>query len=133
MAEKWVEAATLAELPPGKPVVIVIGAHRVALVNLEGAVHAIDAVCPHLGGPLGRGTIWGQQIECPWHHFRFDLATGRNIYPANVYPSDLPALRVQVKPAHVFPVRVKNGRVFVRVGEPDRASGLRRRRGRQPE
>jgi nitrite reductase (NADH) small subunit len=118
MEEEWIEAATLAELPAGRPVVTVIGGRRIALVNVDGTVHGIDAVCPHRAGPLGEGMVWGGQIECPWHHHRYDLATGRNIYPANVYPPDLPQLQPHVKPARVFSVRIEKGRVFVRVGEP---------------
>ncbi|KAL2915096.1 hypothetical protein HK105_205420 [Polyrhizophydium stewartii] len=44
-------------------------------------VHAIEATCPHSGGPLHLGDIEDlggphAAIVCPWHEFRFALADG---------------------------------------------------------
>ena len=37
---------------------------------------AADAWCPHMLGPLHEGTRHGDEIVCPWHQWRFDLASG---------------------------------------------------------
>jgi len=118
---QWVEVARLEELPPGGIKRAEAAGQVLTLVNLEGTIHAVSAVCPHQGGPLDAGRLWEGKLECPWHHFLFDLSTGANVFPANVYPTDLPQLRTQVAPLTVFPVRVENGRVLVRV--EDRAPG----------
>ncbi|MEO1321943.1 MAG: Rieske 2Fe-2S domain-containing protein [Pseudomonadota bacterium] len=41
---------------------------------------AHSAVCPHLLGPLGESGVDADgAITCPWHGYRFDVATGENI------------------------------------------------------
>ncbi|MEM9572367.1 MAG: Rieske 2Fe-2S domain-containing protein [Pseudomonadota bacterium] len=41
---------------------------------------AHSAVCPHLLGPLGESAIDADgTVTCPWHGYRFDVATGENI------------------------------------------------------
>jgi len=114
---RWVEVAALADLPPGKVARAEVAGRVLALVNMDGVVHAVDAVCPHQGGPLEQGTLWQGKLQCPWHFFLFDLATGSNCYPANVYPDDMPQLREQLAPLRVFPVRIEDGRVLVQVEE----------------
>ena len=71
---------------------------------------------PHLGGPLGEGVLWKGELECPWHHFRYDLETDRNTYPANVYPDDLPQLQADLKPLKTYAVKVERGRILVSLG-----------------
>jgi nitrite reductase/ring-hydroxylating ferredoxin subunit len=109
----WVEVARLEELPAGTVRGAKVGGRMLALVNVNGVVHALDGICPHRRGPLWQGDIWWGQLECPWHHFRYDPATGANTYPANVYPEDLPILREQIAAVEVFPVRVEDGKIFV--------------------
>ena len=86
-----------------------------ALVNRAGEWFALDAVCPHQGGPLDEGSLWQGAVECPWHRYRFDPATGENLYPADVYPDDLPQLQAEVRPVETFPVEVRGDEVFVRL------------------
>lgn len=38
---------------------------------------AISATCSHAGGPLDKGTLTGDVVECPWHGSRFCLRDGR--------------------------------------------------------
>jgi nitrite reductase/ring-hydroxylating ferredoxin subunit len=30
-----------------------------------------------MGGPLDQGRIANGEVTCPWHRYRFDLATGQ--------------------------------------------------------
>lgn len=115
---RWVDVAALADLPPGKVVRAEIAGRVLALVNVDGVVHAVDAICPHQGGPLEQGTLWLGKLQCPRHFFLFDLTTGANVYPKNVYPMDMPELKCQLAPLKLFPVRVENGRVYALVEEP---------------
>lgn len=50
----------------------------VALFNVEGTIHALDGICPHQGGPLGKGKLHGCIVTCPWHGWQFDVATGQH-------------------------------------------------------
>jgi 3-phenylpropionate/trans-cinnamate dioxygenase ferredoxin subunit len=114
-SEDWREVARLCDLPEGAVRRIEVAGRTLALVKAEGVVRAVSAVCPHQGGPLDQGTIWQGTLECPWHHFLFDLETGANVYPANVYPQDMPQLRAQLRPVDVYPVRIEDGRVLVKL------------------
>src|SRR5262249_36505353 len=55
---------------------VTIGGTQIALSYKEGEFGAIGAVCAHVGGPLGEGTLKEQRIVCPWHSFQFDRKTG---------------------------------------------------------
>ena len=39
-------------------------------------VYATQAECPHRQGPLADGLIGGATVICPFHAWKFDLATG---------------------------------------------------------
>ncbi len=40
--------------------------------DAEGTVHAMDAVCPHLGADLSLGHVVDRTLRCAFHHWRFD-------------------------------------------------------------
>ena len=52
------------------------GEKRLALCEVDGAVHVVDGVCPHRGGWLGQGALHGKLLVCPWHAWEFDCTTG---------------------------------------------------------
>jgi nitrite reductase (NADH) small subunit len=49
----------------------------VAVFRLRsGALRALAAVCPHLGGPLADGLLDERVVVCPLHGRSYDLVTG---------------------------------------------------------
>jgi nitrite reductase/ring-hydroxylating ferredoxin subunit len=105
---RFVTVAAPADLPPGASRAVLVGDVSVALFNVDGAVHAIDNVCPHAGGPLARGRRGGpcgEIVTCPWHDWRFNVRTGES--------PDLLGERVCT-----FPVRVADGCIQVVVENP---------------
>lgn len=84
---RWVRVARVVECPPGASLEAVAGDRIVALFNVEGTYHALDGVCPHQGGPLGKGALHGSTVTCPWHGWQFDVATGcHKLRPSLVHP-----------------------------------------------
>ena len=67
------------ELTPGLSRSLWAGGRRVALFNRAGELLAMDASCPHMGADLGNGTITGHTLTCAWHHWQFDLRTGKGL------------------------------------------------------
>lgn len=50
---------------------------RIILLNADEKWYALDAKCPHQGGPFSKGMIDEGFVICPWHRFAFDLQTGQ--------------------------------------------------------
>ena len=40
------------------------------------SVFAIADECPHKGGPLSQGIVFGESVACPLHNWCIDLKTG---------------------------------------------------------
>jgi phenylpropionate dioxygenase-like ring-hydroxylating dioxygenase large terminal subunit len=74
----WFALAASHEVKPGevKPLHN-FGVDLVLFRTESGQVVVTDPYCPHLGAHLGYGgTVEGEAIRCPFHHWKFD-ATGR--------------------------------------------------------
>ncbi len=56
---------------------VTLGTQQVLLANVGGKYYAIGNVCTHADGPLDRGKLVGNEVECPWHGSHFDLTTGQ--------------------------------------------------------
>jgi nitrite reductase/ring-hydroxylating ferredoxin subunit len=50
---------------------------RWRLVDLDGSLVAHATRCPHRFGPLEDAAVVAGTITCPWHGWRFDVASGR--------------------------------------------------------
>jgi nitrite reductase/ring-hydroxylating ferredoxin subunit/uncharacterized membrane protein len=95
-----------ADLEEGRPRLVRADDVEVLLVRVDGAVHALGARCPHLGGPLHEGWLRGDVVVCPWHGSSYDLATGAvRRGPATT-------------PLPCFTTRVVEGRIEVRCRPP---------------
>lgn len=80
-----------------------VDGHRIAVVRLGDAVHAVGDRCSHANFSLSEGEVDAGEctIECWKHGSAFDLRTGE--------PLSLPA----VKPVPVYEVVVVDGQVKV--------------------
>jgi nitrite reductase (NADH) small subunit len=62
---------------------VFVNGRFVCVANVNGEISAMDNVCPHWGGPLGRGRIEDGKLVCPWHGWTFDPKTGETPRKAN--------------------------------------------------
>lgn len=100
----WLPIATVADCPPGTSLELVVADRIIALFNVDGTFHALDGVCPHQGGPLGKGQMAGCIVTCPWHGWQFDVRTGQHqLSPSATQPA--------------FSVKQDGDQVFVDVPE----------------
>jgi nitrite reductase (NADH) small subunit len=102
--DNWLPAAAAADIPPGTCRELVLGDRLIALFNAGGEFYALDGVCPHQGGPLGKGSLRGHIVTCPWHGWQFDIRNGQHqISPLIRQPS--------------LPVKLENGQVLINLGQ----------------
>jgi nitrite reductase/ring-hydroxylating ferredoxin subunit len=94
--------ASLEELEAKGRLVVGVEGNTVCLVFENGAVHAIDNRCPHMGFPLHRGSVADGILTCHWHHARFDLCSGGTF---DQWADEL----------RRFPVEVQDGEIYVDV------------------
>jgi nitrite reductase (NADH) small subunit len=66
------------KVAPGVSAEVVAEGRIFAVYNVEGIYHVMDGICPHAGGPLGKGTLRGNIVTCPWHGWQFDVQTGHH-------------------------------------------------------
>ncbi|HKB27303.1 MAG TPA: Rieske 2Fe-2S domain-containing protein [Methylomirabilota bacterium] len=99
--QPFVRVADLSEIRPGSSKLVVGPFDKpMALFNVDGEISAINAVCPHRGGPLAEGTLTGSVVSCPWHGWSFDVRTGRPDHPGG-------------HSVAAYQVRVEGGAVYV--------------------
>lgn len=80
MSGSEVELGSIDDIPPGEGRTYAVAGEQVAVFRLrDGSLRAIDAVCPHRGGPLADGLIDEQVVVCPLHGHTFDTCTGGEV------------------------------------------------------
>jgi nitrite reductase (NADH) small subunit len=74
---QWIRVASLSECPAGSAIECTAADQIVALFNVDGQIFALDGICLHQGGPLGKGQLRGAIVTCPWHGRQIDVRTGQ--------------------------------------------------------
>ena len=97
----WIRIASTADCPPGAARELVADDRIVALFNVDGVFHALDGICPHQGGPLGKGRLQGCTLTCPWHGWCYNASSGEC----------LTAPQAQLEP---LPLRINDGKIWIR-------------------
>lgn len=112
---EWLDVGSAEALRAAPVTAVQAGKVRLAIVSRNGALTAISGACNHVGGPLGEGTLEGDYVVCPWHHWKFHRETG----------AGEPGFEEDRVPAYAL--KVEGGRVLV-----DLASATPRRRRPHP-
>ena len=69
--------STLDAIPAGEGRTFDVQGEKIAIFHTRtGQIFAVQAECPHRGGPLSDGLIGGTTLVCPLHSWKFDLKTG---------------------------------------------------------
>jgi len=81
-------------------------AGRGVLLGRDGdRVHAFDEICPHENQLMRFAVVFGGEVTCPHHQYRFKLDTGR--------------CNRRCAPLELFDVEVLDGRVWVRTSQDE--------------
>ena len=76
--EQWIDICAIDEVPVlGARVVERKAGGNIAIFrNQEHRVFALLDRCPHRGGPLSQGIVFGDRVACPLHNWSIGLADG---------------------------------------------------------
>jgi nitrite reductase (NADH) small subunit len=68
--------------------------------NAEDEIFALRDKCPHKGGPLSQGIVFGRSVACPLHGWNITLEDGHAVAPDKGCTAS-------------FQVRVEEGQVYI--------------------
>lgn len=101
MSSNWTDIGALDDVPVSGARVAHTPAGRLAVFRtIDDKIFVMDDKCPHRGGPLSQGMVYGHKVSCAMHGLNIDLATGEAIAP------DDGCVRR-------FPVKVEAGRILL--------------------
>jgi len=128
MTEKaWVDLGSIEDLKKSPLREVKVGKQTIALSYVDGKFGAVSGVCNHAGGPLGKGSLEGSYVVCPWHQYRFHCKTGKG-EPG--YESDqVPSYELKEESAHLH---INPQAVSKRANTPHPPHPLTRPLQRQP-
>ena len=67
----------VSQVPLGEGRTFAVENSQIAVFRLrDGSLRALDAVCPHKGGPLADGLADESVVVCPLHGATYDMCTG---------------------------------------------------------
>lgn len=86
--------AAVGEISPGERKIVEVAGRSIGVFNLDGEFFALRNRCPHQGGALCEGQLWGvlkaerpgeyeyeasrEILACPWHGWEFHIRTGQS-------------------------------------------------------
>jgi len=80
--EGWVEVGKIDDIPElGSRVVKHSEGDIAVFRNADNEVFALLNRCPHKGGPLSEGIVYGKTVTCPLHNWCIGLNSGEVVAP----------------------------------------------------
>jgi nitrite reductase/ring-hydroxylating ferredoxin subunit len=110
-AKQWYFACKAQDVPDGSVRRVHVFDQDVLVANAGGDFHAMEPWCPHNLAPLEFGDLDPSKcvVIFPEHAMEIDVRTGENVCGPYGSPGD------KFEPNWIFPTKVENGRVYVRV------------------
>jgi nitrite reductase (NADH) small subunit len=99
----WTKICPLADIPRLGSRVVRTGTTDIGVFRTEDdRVFALNNSCPHKGGPLSQGIVYGDKVACPLHSWKISLVDGKAEEP-------------DVGETACYQVKVEDGIVFLEV------------------
>ena len=100
----WKQVAMLEDIPRLGSRVVKSAEGDIALFRTqEDEVFALLDKCPHKGGHLSQGIVFGKKVACPLHNWQIQLENGEAVAPdvgcARKYPVKLEGSAVMIEVA----------------------------------
>lgn len=101
---QWHRVCPLAEIPRlGARVVRTAQGNVAVFRNDSDEVFALRDQCPHKGGPLSQGIVFGRHVACPLHNWNIGLQDGKAVAPDEGC-------------AATYQVKIEAGDVYLQIG-----------------
>ncbi len=99
--QQWIEVGNVSDIPKDGARVVKTPLGDIAVFrNMQDEIFALRDKCPHKGGPLSQGIIFGRTVACPLHNWNIALETGIAVAPDEGCAAS-------------FPVRLQGKKVFL--------------------
>lgn len=122
--------AKAADVAPGGHILVQVRGRNIGIFRVGDEYYGLLNRCPHKGGPMCEGHLVGELnsdrpgdyrreesgrtfVECPWHGWEFDVATGQSFFDPR---------KMKVRP---YPVEVEKGGDLVTELEDDDPAGTK--------
>lgn len=97
----WITIGKIDDIPKlGSRVVTTDDGDIAVFRTSDDHIFALRDHCPHQGGPLSQGMVYGHTVACPLHNWSIDLTTGEAVAPDKGC-------------SHSYPVTVENGVISI--------------------
>lgn len=103
-ADGFYHLGAAADLGQERMQTVEIDGQPVIITRLDDEFHAFSAACPHAAGDLRKGEIYRGRIDCPEHDYRFDVRSGRTLWP----PDEVCRLRK-------YEIVQRDGQLYIRL------------------
>jgi nitrite reductase (NADH) small subunit len=101
VSEQWIEVGSIEDIPRDGARVVKTPLGDIAVFrNMTDEIFALRDKCPHKGGQLSQGIIYGRSVACPLHNWSIALDTGIAVAPDEGCAAS-------------FPIRLEGGKVFL--------------------
>jgi nitrite reductase/ring-hydroxylating ferredoxin subunit len=101
MAEVFVPALKIADVPLDGIKVAHVNGARIAVANVQGAYYAFADECTHEQCSLAEGDLSGTTVTCMCHGAEFDVRSGAVLAPPALVPVKVYRTRVEGEFLHV--------------------------------
>ena len=93
----FVKVMKAGNLSPGETAQVEVELNPVLLANVDGSYFAMGNTCPHAELPIvdDKGSVEGNEVECPWHGSIFDVTTGEVVQGPAAFAPQKYAVRVE--------------------------------------
>jgi nitrite reductase (NADH) small subunit len=82
MSEQWIKIGSVSDIPKDGARVVKTAQGDIAIFrNMQDEIFALRDKCPHKGGPLSQGIIYGRKVACPLHNWHIELDSGKAVMP----------------------------------------------------
>ncbi len=100
-AEGWINVGAVDAVPRlGARVVHTPDGDIAVFRTADDEVFALRDRCPHKGGPLSQGIVYGKKVACPLHNWSVHLDNGTAVAPDEGCTA-------------AFAVKIENGQIFL--------------------